>query len=349
MLKEIKYGALSGKARAMFGKLLSKNDYKILIQKKRIAQVVSYLKHNTHYSGLLSDTDENNIHRVKLEILLKKDIINDYSKFFKFTNGRLNEFVKHYCTKAEIESLKLIFRMFEGGNTEHGLLEESLLFLSRHDKLDIPKLSLSRDLEEFLSRLHGTDYYKLLKPFISDNKENRLFNIEMTLDLYYFRNVQWAYQKFLNRNDALIVKDLLEKEADIFNILWIYRSKYFYNMSNEVIKSYMAHINDKLSERSTESLIEAEGYEAYVDIISKTPYGFLFKGQNQLFIEHNYHEYTYKLYKMLFRRKPFSIACMISYLRLKEIEISNIISIIEGIRYNLSESEIGKFIVGMGI
>jgi V/A-type H+-transporting ATPase subunit C len=170
MLKEIKYGALSGKARAMFGKLLSKNDYKILIQKKRIAQVVSYLKHNTHYSGLLSDTDENNIHRVKLEILLKKDIINDYSKFFKFTNGRLKEFVKHYCTKAEIESLKLIFRMFEGGNTEHGLLEESLLFLSRHDKLDIPKLSLSRDLEEFLSRLHGTDYYKLLKPFISDNK-----------------------------------------------------------------------------------------------------------------------------------------------------------------------------------
>jgi V/A-type H+-transporting ATPase subunit C len=96
-------------------------------------------------------------------------------------------------------------------------------------------------------------------------------------------------------------------------------------------------------------LIEAEGYEAYVDIISKTPYGFLFKGQDQLFIEHNYHEYTYKLYKMLFRRKPFSIACMISYLRLKEIEISNIISIIEGIRYNLSESEIGKFIVGMGI
>jgi len=349
MLKELKYGALSGKARAMYGKLLSKDDYNNLIRKKSVAQVVSYLKHNTHYGSLLSDIDENNIHRTKLEILLKRDIINDYSKFFKFTSGQLKEFINLLYTKTEIESLKLIFRMFEGGKAEHGLLEESLVFLSRHDMLNIPKLSLSRDLEEFLSRLQGTDYYKLLRPFISENNENRLFNIEMTLDLYYFRNVLNAYRNHLDKGDASIVRDLLGMEADIFNIFWIYRSKNFYNMSNEVIRSYVAQINYRLGKKTIESLIGAEGHEAYADVLRKTPYGFLFEEENPRFFEHNYNEYVYRLHRTLFRRQPFSIACIISYLRLKEIEMSNIISIIEGIRYSLSEGEIIRFVTGMSL
>lgn len=347
MLKEMRYGALSGKSRAMFGKLLDRNDYSAIMQKKSLSEVVSYLKHNTHYSNMLSDIDENNVHRVNLENLLKKDIIKDYAKFFKFTNGQLKEFINLYYSKTEIESLKLIFRAFEAGNMDQKLLEESLIFLSRHGKLNISKLSLSRDSEEFLSRLYGTGYYKLLKPFISDDKENRLFNIEMALDLYYFRSLQNTYQKLLDKADAIVVRDLLGMEADIYNIFWIYRSKTIYHIPNEIRKSYLAHITNKLSKKTLESLINAENYEAYVDILKETPYKFLFGGQNQLFFEHNYLEYVYKLHKMHFRRQPFSIACIISYLRLKEIEISNIISIIEGIRYNLSEGEIRKFVVGV--
>lgn len=349
MLKEMRYSALSGKARAMFGKLLNQNEYSALMQKKNVSEVVSYLKHNTHYSTILSDLEENDVHRVNLENLLKKDIINDYAKFFRFTGGQLKEFINLYYSKTEIESLKLIFRAFEAGNVDHNLLEDSLIFLSRHDKLNIPKLSLSRDLEEFLFRLQGTNYYELLRPFASDDKDIRLFKIEMTLDLYYFRSAQRMYQKLLDKADQIIVEELLGIEADIFNIFWIYRSKTFYNMANELIISYSAHITNKLNKRTIESLIHAEGYQAYVDILKKTPYGFLFEGQNQIFYEHNYQEYIYKLHKMHFRRQPFSIACIISYLRLREIEITNIISIIEGIRYNLSEIEIRKFVTGINM
>ncbi len=349
MLREMRYGALSGKARAMYGKLLDKNEYIALMQKKNVSAVVSYLKSNTHYSAILADLDETNAHRVNLENLLKKDIINDYAKFFKFTSGKLKEFIDLYYSKTEIESLKLIFRAFEAGNVDYNLLEESLIFMSRHDKLNIPKLSLSKDLEEFLYRLQGTNYYELLRPFASDDKEIRLFKIEMTLDLYYFRSVQKMYQKLLDKSDQMVVKELLGVEADIYNIFWIYRSKTFYNMSNELIKSYSAHIANKLNKRTIEALIDAEGYADYVDILKKTPYGFLFEGQNQLFYEHNYIEYIYKLHKMNFRRQPFSIACIISYLRLREIEIANIISIIEGIRYNLSEKEIQKFVTGINL
>jgi len=349
MLKEIKYGALSGKARAMYGKLLTREDYMNLIQKKSVSEVVSYLKHNTHYSGLLSETDENDIHRVNLEILLKKDIINDYNKFFKFSNGQLKELIELFYTKTEIECLKLIFRMFEAGNAKHELIEESLVFLSRHDKLNIPKLSLSRDLEEFLSRLQETEYYELLKPFALDDREVRLFNMEMTLDLYYFRKMQRTYQKLLDKSDAHIIKDFLGLEADMFNIFLIYRGKMFYNMPDQIIKSYLARVEGKLDKKTMEALMEAGSHDAFMDVLRKSPYGFLFEGHDQPFLEHSYLEYVYKLHKTRFRRQPFSIACIISYLRLKETEISNIISIIEGIRYGLSGRETGKFVTGIRI
>ncbi|NLE26356.1 MAG: V-type ATPase subunit [Clostridiaceae bacterium] len=349
MLKEIKYGALSGKSRAMYGKLLNRYDYESLMQKKNISEVFSYLKHNTRYSEILSEIEESDVHRVSFENALKKDIMRDYSKFFKCTGGQLKEFINIHYRKVEIESLKLIIRAFEAGNVDHTILEESLIFLTKNDKLNIPKLALSKDLEEFHSRLRGTSYYELLKPFISDNVETRLFNIEMTLDLYYIRSIKMTYEKLLDKDDSAIIKELLGIEADIFNIFWIYRGKNFYDISNEVIKSYSAHITGKLNKKIMASLMDAVDLEEYLSILKKTPYGFLFAGQDQLLFEHNYLEYIYRVHKRYFRRQPFSVACIVSYLRLKELELTNIISIIEGIRYGLSVQEIQKFVAGMNL
>jgi len=349
MLKEIKYSALSGKSRAMYGKLLSKFDYNALIQKKRVSEILAYLKYNTHYSTILAEVDENNVHRVDLENALKKDIMTDYSKFRKFAVGQLKEFINVYFRKIEIESLKLILRAFEAGHVEYSVLEKSLMFLTGNDTLDIPKLALSRDLEEFLSRLYGTCYYELLKPFIYDSGEMRLFNMEMTLDLYYIRSLKTAFGKLPDKADRDIVKEMMETEADILNILWIYRSKYFYDFPNELIRSYMVHITGKLGRKTTDELINAENSDEYLAVLKKSPYSFLFEDQNQLFFEHNYLEYIYKFHRTYFRRQPFSVACIISYLRLKELEITNIITIIECIRYGLSEEETRKFVIGMNI
>lgn len=347
MIREMKYGALFGKASAMSGKLLRQNDYRALMQKKSVSEVVLYLKHNTQYGSILSDVDEKNIRRDNLENLLKRDLLKDYTKLIKFTRGQLKEFIKIRYIKKEIESLKLIIRAFEAGKAAYKDLEDSLVFMAKHDAINIPRLALSRNLEEFISGLKGTQYYKLLKPFISEDYENRLFNMEMVLDLFYLANTRKTYQKLLDKPDSKIVRELLGIEADIFNIFWIYRSKRFYNMEPEIIKSYAAHLVYKLKKRTIETLISTSDFEKYFDLVRKTPYGLLFEGDNQKLFEHNYLEYIYKHHKRQFRAQPFSIACILSYLRIKEIELNNIISIIEGVHYNLPEKKLQKFVVGL--
>ncbi|MCX7773236.1 MAG: V-type ATPase subunit [Clostridia bacterium] len=347
MLGELKYGALSGKTRAMFGKLLDAENYKELMQKKNVGEIVSYLKYDTHYNAILADIDEASIHRSHLENLLKRDLINDFAKLLKFTTGELKRFVRVLYLKIEIESLKLIFRVFEAGHTEQSVLEDSLLFLASYDKLNIPKLALSRNIEEFLQGLKGTDYYEVLRPYASENYVTRLFSMEMALDLYYFRTVQTIYKKQLSARDIEIMKDFVCPEIDIFNIFWIYRAKTYYKIDKEVIQSYVIKQRHKLNKSSIESLVHAKDIEDFNRIIQDTPYGFLFEGQNAIMLEHSYDEYIYRLHRRRFRLEPFSIASVVSYLRLKEIEISNIISVIEGIRYKLPEERIQRFVVGM--
>ncbi len=347
MFGTMKYGALSGKTRAMFGRLLRKENYEELVQKKSVSEVVSYLKNNTHYRIILSDVDENNIHRGQLENLLKRDLVKDYEKLLRFTHGDLKKFIDLLYVKIEIESLKLIFRVFEAGHAESSLLEGSLLFLSKCDKLDIPKLALSRNLEEFLLGLKGTDYYDVLRPFASENNEKRLFSMEMALDLYYLRTEQTAFKKILSPKDAAIALEFAGFESDIFNIFWVYRSKTFYKADPEVIQSYILPLIYKLKRGTLDELIRAKNLEEFAEILGKTPYRFLFQGDSQQRFEHRYGEFIYKLHKRWFRRNPFSIACVLSYLRMKETELANIFSIIEGIRYRLSEENIKEYIIGI--
>ena len=349
MLNEMKYGALSGKTRAMYGKLLKNEDYTSLMQKKSVGEVVSYLKDNTHYRSVLSEAGEESVHRGRLENLLKHDLINDYSKLLKFANGHTKEFINLLYMKIEIENLKLLFRLFEAGHTDRIDGEDLRFFLSGRNRGNIQKLALSRSFNEFLSGLEGSVYYDVLKPFAQDSNAKRLFDIEMALDQLYLRNVQNKYKKLLKGPNLAIMGEFAGLESDMFNIFWIYRSKAFYRIDHEVIGSYILPPIYRLNKKTIEGLIKANSVEEYIRIMKGTFYGFLFEGRHELLFEHNYSEFMYRVHKMRFRRHPFSISCVTSYLRMKEFELSNIITIIEGIRYGLSEENIRKYLVGINI
>lgn len=346
MLNVIKYGAVSSKTRAMYGRLLDMDDYRELIHKKTVSDIVSYLKHNTHFKAVLSDVDENEIHRGSLENILKQDLVNDYIKLAKFTNGQIKKFIHLMFTKVEIESLKIIFRIFEAGGNAGLVLGDSRILNIKYDNLDLSKLAMAKDLEQFINELKGTEYYNVLRPFAHEDNETRLFSMEMALDLFYLRTVHDEYKKLKDSNDRKLIREYAGLESDIFNIFWIYRSKTFYNMDNEVIKSYTLPLIYKLNKAAIDAMIKARNFDEFISAVKATPYAFLFDKGNKFF-EQSYSEFMYQIHRKRFRTNPFSIACVVSYLRLKEVELSNIISIIEGVRYKLSEDNIKNYVIGM--
>ena len=342
------YSALSSKTRASYGRLLTEENYNMLIDMKNVNEIAGYLKRNTYYKEILSNVDEDVIHRGQLENIIKTDIMKEYDKFLRFTSGNARKFLQSTYKKYETESLKIIFRRLE---TVGGVMsaEGYLLFLKNTSDVDFHKLIQSKDSLEFIENLKGTEYYDVLRPFTGSGVKINLFNLEMVLDLHYFKFLYKRMHKFLKGRDLLPLTESFGVKTDVLNMLWIYRCKKYYNMKKEIIRNYILPFNAGLKKETLNKLIDAEKIEDFLEIAATTKYASIFKRDIDGFFEVNFADYMYNIHMKLFRKYPLSVTSAVDYIHMKEYELSNIISIIEGIRYRLPPDKIKKFIVGFNI
>jgi len=342
------YSALSSKARASYGRLLTAEDYNMLIDMKNVNEIAGYLKKNTYYSEILSNVDEALIHRGQLENIIKTDIMKEYDKFLRFTSGNARKFLQSTYKKYETESLKIIFRRLE---TVGGVMsaEGYLLFLKNTSEIDFHKLIKSKDSLEFIENLKGTEYYDVLRPFTGTGVKINLFNLEMVLDLHYFKFLYKRMKKYLTGKDFRPLEESFGVKTDVLNMLWIYRCKKYYNMKKEIIRSYILPFNAGIRKETLNRLIEAEDIEEFLEIAGTTKYSSIFIRDIDGFFEVNFADYMYNIHMKLFRKYPLSVTAAVDYIHMKEYELSNIISIIEGIRYGLPAEKIRKFVVGFDL
>lgn len=342
------YSALSSKARASYGRLLTAEDYNMLIDMKNVNEIAGYLKKNTYYSEILSNVDEALIHRGQLENIIKTDIMKEYDKFLRFTSGNARKFLQSTYKKYETESLKIIFRRLE---TVGGVMsaEGYLLFLKNTSEVDFHKLIKSKDSLEFIENLKGTEYYDVLRPFTGTGVKINLFNLEMVLDLHYFKFLYKRMKKYLTGKDFMPLEESFGVKTDVLNMLWIYRCKKYYNMKKEIIRSYILPFNAGIRKETLNRLIEAEDIEEFLEIAGTTKYSSIFIRDIDGFFEVNFADYMYNIHMKLFRKYPLSVTAAVDYIHMKEYELSNIISIIEGIRYGLPAEKIRKFVVGFDL
>jgi len=176
IISAFKYSSVSAKARALFGKLLTKHDYGELLGKRTVQEIAAYLKKNTFYSGLLSDINTDLVHRGELEKLFKTSLYGDFIKLLHFIRGSSGEFLKAAFLRYEVEDLKMLFRIVYT-NRENTAIKDSLIFLKKYSRLDFEKLTDSKSIYDVISVLKDSEYYKILSPFLDGSKRINLFDI----------------------------------------------------------------------------------------------------------------------------------------------------------------------------
>ncbi|HEY8499167.1 MAG TPA: V-type ATPase subunit [Clostridia bacterium] len=341
-----KYSALFGKTHAMFGKLLTTENYYELMRQKNVINIAAFLKYRTDCGKAFDGIDESEIHRAHLENVIRKSFLDHYRKLSYFTSGNIKGFLKIAYLKHEIESLKRLFRVLEmEGDTAPA--QNSLLFLKKYDMLNLENLAATGNTKTFISNLEGTEYYHVLRPFLSEAGQHNLFHIEMALDMYYINLINRKKKQLLTGLDAKIADHSIGTEIDVLNLMWIYRARIAYNLDGNAILRYLIPGGYKLSAELLRELVRINSRDGFLAIIGNTEYSNLFLSEPHGFFELNFSEYMYRMHSRFFRKYGFSIAAVLSYLHLKECELSNIISIIEGIRYGLPVDRIKSFVVGI--
>lgn len=333
----IRFAAVNSKVKSLEGKLLDESDYMNLIQCRSLCDVLKYLKEETAYSEVLKDYDVEQLHRGKLEIILKKSFVQKLNRLRHYFYGDYRKLFSIMFMKYEIEDLKVILRgKYIGREREY--ISSLITYESPLNSMDYSELLNARDVEDFVDKLKDTKYHKFLKPLMPYVQQEGLFRLETTLDFAYFSTLR-KYVKRLDKESMEIMKKITGTYADMLNIEWIIRGKTYYGLSPEELFNYTIYDGYHLKREILKKMCYAKNQEELGEIARDTEYAGMFEGMEG---EHLMGKQMLTCLRGMFnkyrRENRLDVSVVISYLELLSIEIRDITSIVENKRYGI-ESE----------
>lgn len=338
------FAAVNTKAKALKGKLLTKEQYEELVNLKDYVQALNYLKENTHYKEALKDYNVQELNREKLEKILKKYYAKSFYKLSHYLRGDYKNLIKVLFMKLEIEDLKVIFRGKYIGREKEDI-ESLMTYESPLSEINYEALISARSMEEATETLKNTKYYNHIFPLLNSIKEGGMFRVEMSLDFSYFSELRKVEEK-IHKESREILKNIIGVYSDLLNIQWIFRGKKYYHIAPEILLNYTIYDGYRLHLKDLKNLCYSKDIEELFSLIKYAPYIEIFgegKKDDHL-IESDILGYMKTLYLKYAKENPMDISIVVCYLELAFLEIKYIVSIIEGKRYSLNPEEIHRYI-----
>lgn len=338
----VKFAAVNTKIKSLEGKFLTSEQYTKLLQCKNYSEALRFLKEETSYGEALKLYNISEIHRGKLEIILKKYYIEKFGRLRHYFDGDYKKLFNILFMRYEIEDLKVILRGKYIENDKEQI-HSLITYESPLNYINYDNLLSTKNIEDLVDKLVNTKYYKYLKPLVSDVEKEGLFRMETSLDFLYFSTIR-KFVKRINKEDREILERVNGIYCDLLNIQWITRGKKYYNLIPEVLFNYTIHDGKHLNKEGIKQLCYAKTNEEFFEIIKGTPYGKLFNTEDDYLSERKMLTYLRDDLNKLRIRGEMNISCLIAYLELFQIEIRDLISIVENKRYNMNFDEAVKYV-----
>lgn len=346
MPSSVNYEAINAKCHSILGRRLTDGDYKKLLNMGSIAEIAQFIKlYSQDYKQFLIDVNISNVHRDELEKKLKMVLIYYIDKIDNYFSGQYRDFFMTFYLKYEIYDLKRVARLIHiEGDVES--LSDSLIFVEYYKNINASSIVKCRSIAELIETLNGTIYYQYLKNLIDGNTEENLFRFEMALDKAYFAILLKKISK-LSKNDTQAFLDVFSPLVDMMNIQWIYRGKKFYNLYPDELFNYAIEGYGKLNYTKIKELCYSKTIEELSNLVAKTDYAFLLKGDDKqdIFMERRMNRFMYYRLKGIKSKNKKDISLVLALIELIEFEIRDIISITEMVRYKLEYEQTKDFLI----
>ncbi len=336
--------AVLAKARAKYGRRLSEKDYTNLLACKSVSEVVTYLKNNTYYETVLRKVNEREIHRGQLEIILKQKLFEDFYSLCLYTKGSGEHFAEFILQRDEIEQI-IHFLTLLSSNSSHEYIFSMPQYFSKHTSINAASMARARTYEQFFASLAGTPYEKLLAEFKPSKGERiNIARVEDKLYKYCYRNLYESIEKYSSGAEQKALRSMFDSIMDYFNFVRVFRLKKYYKESPDVTASYLFPYGT-FSAKTVKKLCAAQTSAEVFDAVKNTSFG-----RNLSKLEYAYAGEIdkvglFKLTKKNIHFSSYPLVVMLSYIFVMQTEYNNVVSIIEGVRYNVDSSKIETIII----
>ena len=336
------YRAINTKLSAKRRTFLSDREWERAAEFKTVPQMIEFLKKREGYSEAFSKYKLEEFHRGDLEILLQRYMVNQIESILHYYSGSYKEFFKTFLMEYEINDLQLILRVIARNEEKEGI-EKSFIHSDHYAQCNYGKLVNSKNVAQFIEALKGTSYYDALKTMVQEDVHKREFHMEMKLYILLYKTLM-DKASGLEDMDQEVAKKMIGTKADLINIQWIFRATKYYVISPEEMLIYSLPYGNRLTYQKLKTLAYSKNLEELKKQAEKYISYPLFEKATEEFLDRNIDKYLYDYIKR-FPKEGEDIAQTIAYIYALEVEVKDLTSLTEGIRYTLPEIELSKYLV----
>lgn len=340
----VTYSAVATKLRAMYSQLLTEADYDMLMAKPRVADVFLWLRENTAYGDALQGLSESSVHRGEIERLFSRALFDDARRISLMLSQNEKKMLAGVMAKTDIQIIKRIIRSIHTGvPIDIGTVKSFYKDKSFATPFDLEAALSVKTYAELGEVLKPGPLYDVLEPYLTEPVQNT-FEMENALDKYYFISLNKLAQRYLSGADRTNTRKFLAAEVDMHNLLRSYRYKKYYSYPGEKVISHLLPNKCKLKNTFWVKIAESD-VKDFRELAMDTKYGAIFQSENDSTWYREMSQQIAEMFKRHFRNDTYNFTTVVAYIYLKEIDIQNLITIVEGVRYSLEPSEIRKYLV----
>jgi len=336
--------ALLAKARAMYGDILTSEDYAELANCRSTQEFLNYLKNRTAYEMVLKDLPNVQMSRARLEAMLMKYRqmrIASLAANEKALGGHL------YKIMLLQYDMNVLLQCAENlGTSNFGeYLGFAPDFFKNNCRLPVAKLEAAKDFDDLYAALADTPYGRLLDAF----KTGKLkFGVRVLLPLlhdYVAGQTEQIIKKDYPEKEQEALLDIIRMRSDMTTIEGLYRlKKYFPQVHPKESAFLISHVT-ALSEKELDALLAAENTEELTALLQKTRYGKLLDFSSEEIIEKKTRRALLRQDEKNLRFSTYPQVTLLSYIGILNVENTNLTHISEGIGYKETPEEILKYLI----
>lgn len=338
--------AVLAKARAMYGRRLTDDDYKDLASCRSMPELAGALKSKPLYAPALTDINPVFARRAGLELDLRKSIFSRYASLCQYDLSAGQSVYRYFILCSDIEEITTLLRYLDSGHPGDYLyvLPD---FLEKHTKLDLYRLARVTNLEELLRALKGTPYGEALAPLRGmPGGTSILEKAEPILaQMSHKALVALAGERSKNSGTAPGMWEYVALECDVTALSNLARMKRMQVPGNRARHLTMNDCS-ALSNAEWEKLLGACDLAEFQKEFSTTVYGRAMAQVGGSYFKErlNKMQYHWCLKWLRFSTDPTLV--MLCYVFLAKNEVYNLNHIIEGVHYGLGADAILPLLIG---
>lgn len=333
------------KARAVFGKSLTAEDYSQLVSKETVADVCAYLKQTPRYAKALTPVSPQSVHRAQLEALVQKSIFDIFESFHRFDYTKTKGFFNYIISELEIEQILLALQNAASGSSVD-FVAKLPSFLAEHSRVDLIALGRAGSLIEALELLRGTSYEKVIGGLIVAGAETGSFNIsecERRLYNQYYLKMLKAVEQNYKGAERKELKRAILRAVDMENVVTLYRYARIFGTPAADIPGKLIGFKYRLSAEVIERLAAQKDVNKIAAELASVGYGI--NGEVPPSVEQLTERIGLGFMKKTLRLSQSSSVVYFALAECLAVELKNIKTIIEGIRYGMKGSDILNMLV----